>query len=83
MQSDYIVKIDDDVFLNVPELVRHIKLLNMPKVRLYAGKSVSFGFPIIRDKEHKWGLPYKSFYGQALPRYNNGPCYVVSADVGK
>ena len=35
VNTDYIVKVDDDVFLNIPTLWRRIHEMNLPKVCMY------------------------------------------------
>jgi hypothetical protein len=42
---------------------------------------IPFGSFPIRLKGHKWELTENEFYGEKVPRYANGPCYMVSADV--
>eukprot|EP00946_MAST-07B_sp_MAST-7B-sp1_P005211 g5211.t1 len=79
--ADYIVKVDDDVFLNLPALARSILVKNLPKTRLLAGRAVPLGYRPIRTRGHKWELSYDVYKGDFLPRYANGPCYVVSMDV--
>jgi hypothetical protein len=81
VRANYVVKVDDDVYLNLPELVRHIHLLRLPTIRVYVGKVVPFGSLPIRLKGHKWEIPEDEFYGDKVPRHANGPCYMVSMDV--
>ena len=50
-QARYIVKTDDDVFMNPVQLVEWLK--DQPQKNFYTGWC-NFGSPVVRDKNNKW-----------------------------
>eukprot|EP00039_Didymoeca_costata_P009472 m.125471 g.125471 ORF g.125471 m.125471 type:complete len:283 (+) comp14498_c0_seq1:233-1081(+) len=75
---DYFVKIDDDVFLNLKQLLNVLK--NTPRHRLYLGGTWSGNRPI-RVRRSKHFLPKSIYPLSEFPAYNEGACYVVSYDL--
>ena len=83
--SDFTLKIDDDVILNAFELLEY---LNKFKVD---GKLVSNSlmgyvnyYPIpIRNSSSKWYVALKDFNGEYYEDYCDGPAYVLSTPLAK
>ncbi|RUS74861.1 hypothetical protein EGW08_017385 [Elysia chlorotica] len=84
----YVVKVDDDVYLNVPYLL--IQLRNQTKVfsdlkNLTDNNSPPFayglefvGAAVIRKKTSKWYTPRRMYRGKLFPRYLSGTAYSMS-----
>jgi len=80
MNVKFVVKIDDDVYLDVPRMVWFLKTASLPE-RLYAGSLIHRG-KIIRRKQHKWYVSYQDYNETAVfPVYCNGPFYILSKSV--
>ncbi|XP_022909732.1 beta-1,3-galactosyltransferase 1-like [Onthophagus taurus] len=74
----YIMKTDDDMFVNVPLLIKYLKRRR--------GKSDLFGSliqkaPPVRQTSSKWKAPYYLYDKDAYPDYLSGTGYVMSLDV--
>ncbi|XP_031179547.1 beta-1,3-galactosyltransferase 2-like [Sander lucioperca] len=76
----YAMKIDSDMFLNVPNLVS--MLLNAPKTNYMTGL-VARGAAVLRDPNSKWFVPVELFPKPQYPRYALGLGYVLSLDLPK
>uniref|UniRef100_A0A3Q3GUM9 Hexosyltransferase n=1 Tax=Labrus bergylta TaxID=56723 RepID=A0A3Q3GUM9_9LABR len=78
--TSYAMKIDSDMFLNVPKLVS--MLSNVPKTNYLTGL-VARGGAVLRNKASKWYVP-EYIYAQAYyPLYALGLGYVFSVDLAK
>ncbi|KAM4593530.1 beta-1,3-galactosyltransferase 1-like isoform 1-T2 [Odontesthes bonariensis] len=78
--TSYAMKIDSDMFLNVPNLVD--MLLRAPKTNYMTGL-VAYGGPVLRDKGSKWYLPAEIFSPSVYPPYALGLGYILSVDLPK
>lgn len=78
--ATYAMKIDSDMFLNVPNLVN--MLLNAPKMNYLTGL-VARGASVLRDPSSKWYLPTELYPDPMYPRYALGLGYVLSLDLPK
>jgi hypothetical protein len=77
-RAEYVVKIDQDMFLHVPNLVNFLKTYPIPQ------PGVVIGFQNTNAKvlrTGKWGVDRKSFPLNTYPNYTNGNCYVISGKV--
>lgn len=74
----YIMKTDDDMFVNVNNLVRLLKVRNMSK--LLVGALICGARPIA-DTQNKWYAPHYMYQGAVYPNYLSGTGYVMSHDV--
>ena len=91
IDSESVAKVDDDVYVYIQHILDRLRVLrtrytmgsalHRPR-KLYVGNLVTYGIPIVR-RGHKWSLPSSQYSGDVLPRYVNGPCYIVSQDVGE
>jgi beta-1,3-galactosyltransferase 1 len=75
----YLMKIDDDVFLNVNNLLEMLENRGCD-TNLLVGKLMR-DTPPFRDPTSKWFVPYESYPEEKYPDYLCGPAYVMSGDV--
>jgi hypothetical protein len=84
-QAKYFIKIDDDVFLNVPSMVSHLEEVSKSPTQYstYIGGQVHRGRePHDVNPFSKWYIPSKVWpTGETLPPYAGGPCYVISGEL--
>ena len=76
MDVQFIVKVDDDVYLHVPKMIWWLKTSSLPE-KLYAG-AVEYGVKIIRNPKHKWFVSEQFLNDSWFPPYCNGPFYILS-----
>lgn len=76
----YAMKIDSDMFLNVPNLIK--LLSDAPKTDYMTGL-VAYSGAVLRDRNSKWFLPVDVFPEAVYPRYALGLGYVLSLDLPK
>lgn len=78
----YIMKIDDDMFLNTEYLV---KFLNpgMPRRKDYFTGYVVRGTQPVRAKWYRYYLPKELYEPDYFPPYCGGPGYLLSGDMAK
>ncbi|KAF3686785.1 Beta-1,3-galactosyltransferase 2 [Channa argus] len=79
-EASYAMKIDSDMFLNVPNLIN--LLLNAPKTNYMTGL-VARGGAVLRDHTSKWYVPEELYPDSQYPRYALGLGYIVSLDLPK
>ena len=72
----YIVKVDDDVYLHIPKMFWWLKTSSLPE-KLYAG-AVLKGIKVVRDPKHKWFVSEQFLNHTFFPPYCNGPFYILS-----
>lgn len=75
----YLVKTDDDVFVNTPALYEYLEKSGDRQNFLFC--SVKVGAPIKRSYRSKWRVSPKEFAGRYYPPYCPGYSIVYSADV--
>ncbi|XP_068597554.1 beta-1,3-galactosyltransferase 2-like [Brachionichthys hirsutus] len=76
--ASYTMKIDSDVFLNLPNLIN--MLLNAPKKNYMTG-FVAEEALVLRDPHSKWYLPVELYPSPHYPPYALGLGYVLSLDL--
>ena len=76
MDIQFIVKVDDDVYLHVPKMIWWLKTSSIPE-KLYSGAVVNGG-KVIRNPKHKWFVSEKFLNDTLFPPYCNGPFYILS-----
>ena len=78
MDVQFIVKVDDDVYLHVPKMIWWLKTSSLPE-KLYAG-AVQGGvkLKVVRDPTHKWFVSEQFLNDSWFPPYCNGPFYILS-----
>lgn len=72
----HVVKIDDDCFLNAPNLLKF--LADRKETSAIYGRMWNKVKPI-RDEKHKWSVSKKVFSGNEFPSYTGGPSYVFTS----
>ena len=75
---DFLLKADDDVFVNSYKLVDYLRKPQTPKSKLYLG-NVAQRSSTVRDG--KWALSYQEYKRDILPKFCLGPAYVLSMDL--
>lgn len=78
--TPYAMKIDSDMFLNVPNLIN--LLLKAPKTNYLTGL-VARGGLVLRNPKSKWYVPASLYASAFYPRYALGLGYVFSMDLAK
>ncbi|KAF3693569.1 Beta-1,3-galactosyltransferase 2 [Channa argus] len=76
----FAMKIDSDMFLNVPNLVDMV--LKAP-THLYMTGMLTWHAPVLRDPSSKWFLPVSAFPESTYPTYAMGLGYAFSLDLAK
>lgn len=76
----YVMKIDADIFLNVPYLVDYLQ--NKAKNNYITGSVITDGRPR-RDPKSKWHLSEEMYPEDLFPPYLSGAGYVFSVDLAK
>ena len=72
----YLLKSDDDMFLNLPSLVRAVES-SMPRRSILG--PLCLGSPVSRVG--KWGIPKSLFPFSRYPPYEAGSAYVITGDI--
>ncbi|XP_074872958.1 beta-1,3-galactosyltransferase 4 [Carettochelys insculpta] len=76
--ATFVAKADDDVFLNLPALVRHLGELPSPHW-LYLGRVHWWAWPV-RDSSHRHYVSFAAYSAGNFPLYCSGTTYVLSQD---
>jgi beta-1,3-galactosyltransferase 1 len=75
--SKYFFKIDDDAFLNVEGLHKHLQIVPVDSL---IGQSESHSIPI-RDESHRWYIPEFLYDGDTFPPYLLGLSYLIPGKI--
>ncbi|XP_072000736.1 beta-1,3-galactosyltransferase 2-like [Engystomops pustulosus] len=81
--TSYIMKIDNDMFLNVDYVVHKILDPEVPLRENFFTGDIRFNTPPFRDRTVKWYVPKEIYPNDTYPPYCTGPGYVFSIDVAK
>ncbi|RNA16414.1 Beta-1-3-galactosyltransferase [Brachionus plicatilis] len=80
--SKFTLKVDDDVVVNVPVLIKFLKnQINFGKDKNYYMGSLQQNAIILRDKKSKWFIKEEELNGKYYPSYHQGPAYMFSTDL--
>ncbi|KAH8263302.1 hypothetical protein KR044_007122 [Drosophila immigrans] len=80
-RAQYILKTDDDMFINVPKLLNFVKQLEKHKnKRLIFGRLAKKWKPI-RNKKSKYYVSTDQFPAAVFPSFTTGPAYVMTGDI--
>lgn len=79
IKPKYLMKVDDDIYLNIPHLINWIHQKSLPQ-RLYAGWVLHLG-RIMRTPNNQWYVSYSQFHEREYPDYCIGPFYLLSGDL--
>ena len=74
----YLLKVDDDVFVNVPKLLIFLQDPKVPKSKLYAGNCYESARV---QRDGKYGISKKDYPNASYPGYCSGGGFVLSRDV--
>lgn len=75
----FLLKVDDDVFVNPYRLMEILSKPDTPKTQLYLGR-VAARRVVHRDKG-KYGVSMEEYNQTRYPEFCNGPAYVLSSDL--
>lgn len=78
-QAKFVLKTDDDMFINVPKLMAFLDKHQKDK-RVIFGRLAKKWKPI-RNKKSKYYVSNGQFAAMIFPPFTTGPAYVMSADV--
>ncbi|XP_073507044.1 beta-1,3-galactosyltransferase 1-like [Phyllobates terribilis] len=79
--ASYVMKIDNDMFLNVDYLIHNVLYPHVPvRTNYFTGALVLNARPF-RNKASKWYVPKEIYPNNTYPPYCSGPGYVFSADM--
>ncbi|EDO48262.1 predicted protein [Nematostella vectensis] len=79
IDCDYILKADEDVYINLPQLVTWLKRPGVPD-SLYGG-ALAKNTGVYRYPWHKHFISYKTYKSDKLHTYCRGPFYILSHNV--
>lgn len=74
--ADYIMKTDDDVYINVWYLLKLLKENIIDEQQILGALSIRS--PVKRDLRDPWGVKYSEFAPKTYPPYVSGGAYVMS-----
>ena len=77
---DFLLKTDDDVFVNIPNVFKFLSEPDIPRHRLYAG-NVHFQTYAIRYRHTKYYVNILEYPYRKYPRFTSGGGMVFSQDV--
>ncbi|KAM9312051.1 beta-1,3-galactosyltransferase 2-like [Gastrophryne carolinensis] len=81
--ASYVMKIDNDMFLNVDYLVHKFLKPDGPVRQNFFTGLIVAGTGPLRDKAYKWYVPKEVYPNDTYPPYCSGPGYLFSADMAK
>ncbi|EDO39939.1 predicted protein [Nematostella vectensis] len=79
VKPQYILKADDDVYVNMPKLISWLHSPRIPP-KIYAG-FVHYRAFIQRDPSHRWFVSRSLFPEGRFPPYCGGPFYLFSGNI--
>ncbi|XP_077862651.1 beta-1,3-galactosyltransferase 1-like [Saccoglossus kowalevskii] len=79
-QPQYLLKTDDDCYVNTRYFPRFLDQFNPNRDGLYAGAMFN-DRGVVRDKNSKWYVSPEDYPMSVYPRYASGTGYVLSKDV--
>lgn len=79
-KPSYVLKTDDDCFVNVPLLLQFLSKYNPVPDKLYVGK-IRWSAPVIRDPNSRWYVSKTEYPKQRYSPYAIGAGYIFSYDV--
>ncbi|XP_059220485.1 UDP-GlcNAc:betaGal beta-1,3-N-acetylglucosaminyltransferase 9 [Stomoxys calcitrans] len=78
-KAKYILKTDDDMFINVPKLLQFLDAHSKDKRVIY-GRLAKKWKPI-RNKKSKYYISTGQFNAAVFPPFTTGPAYVLTSDI--
>lgn len=77
--ATYVVKIDDDCFLNLPFLIKEVSKMKR-KQGVLIGYLLKYVRPV-RDVKSKYHVSSSDYHWKIYPNYLSGSCYVMSGEL--
>ena len=77
---DYVMKTDDDMYINYDALIYLLTNPSTPKEKYFVGSKFSGNAPI-RNPKSKWYVPRKMYPNPRYPSFCSGTGYVMSGDI--
>ncbi|XP_056425105.1 beta-1,3-galactosyltransferase 2-like isoform X2 [Hyla sarda] len=81
--ASYVMKVDNDVFVNVPYLIHQLLHPERPPLTNYVTGFIVENSSPNRHNYSKWYLPEEIYPSKIFPPYLSGPGYVLSGDMAK
>ncbi|OWF55957.1 Beta-1,3-galactosyltransferase 1 [Mizuhopecten yessoensis] len=78
----HILKTDDDVYVNIPGLLKSLKTHAKALLSAVGGTCPNMAFPV-RDKDSKFYVDIETYPGKYYPTYCSGTAYIMSMTVAK
>ncbi|XP_074652844.1 beta-1,3-galactosyltransferase 5-like [Tubulanus polymorphus] len=78
--AKYVMKVDDDVFVNVPNLLRAFNETSRATKRFFLCHRIHNN-PVVRDVNSKWYISKREFSADIYPDYCAGNGYTFSNDI--
>ncbi|CAL1547590.1 unnamed protein product [Lymnaea stagnalis] len=84
-RSSLVLKADDDMYINVPLLVRTLKgkAASSETPSAFVMGSEQWNAHPIRNTASKWYTPYTMFKGDTYPNYMSGTAYAMTTEAAK
>jgi hypothetical protein len=79
--AEFIVKVDEDQFVNVPRLLLKLGQY-LGQVNILFG-NLNINSSVIHGASGKWGVPDEFFPFRSFPPYASGPIYAVTSDLAR
>ncbi|XP_070531793.1 uncharacterized protein [Ptychodera flava] len=76
--ADYLVKVDDDVFLHYGNLIEVLQ--HAPRTNFYMGDVRAYNFPY-RSIDSEWFTPAEAWPDKPYPIFTIGMVYIISIDL--
>ncbi|XP_064546782.1 uncharacterized protein LOC135434213 [Drosophila montana] len=80
-RAKYILKTDDDMFINVPRLLSFLKQLEKRKQKRAIFGRLAKKWKPIRNKKSKYYVSTDQFPASVFPSFTTGPAYVMTGEV--
>lgn len=78
--ATYLVKIDDDVHLNVLKYLKQLQLYSGHEAHNLIAGHLYNDTDVIRDPNSKWFVPNEVYSAPRFPKFVSGICYVFGVD---
>ncbi|XP_058127966.1 beta-1,3-galactosyltransferase 5-like [Anopheles ziemanni] len=77
--ASFLLKTDDDMFINVPKLLQFMESHNSQRRTIF-GRLAKKWKPI-RNKKSKYYVSPEQYYPPVFPPFTTGPAYLITADI--
>uniref|UniRef100_A0A182J347 Hexosyltransferase n=1 Tax=Anopheles atroparvus TaxID=41427 RepID=A0A182J347_ANOAO len=77
--ASFLLKTDDDMFINVPKLLQFMEAHNSQRRTIF-GRLAKKWKPI-RNKKSKYYVSPEQYYPPVFPPFTTGPAYLLTADI--